>query len=50
MKALTKRGNLKDPREKARILMRYAGIFPDDIEEYAKKIIRKRKPKVNYSR
>lgn len=38
----------KITREK--LLMKYAGIFPNNIEEYAKKIIRKRKPKVNYSR
>lgn len=35
---------------KEKLLMKYAGIFPNDIEEVAKRIAKKRKLKINYSR
>jgi hypothetical protein len=46
----TSRGNLNDPKEKERILMQYGGIFKRAIPEFAKKVIKNKKQKTNYSR
>lgn len=40
-------GNL---REKRRLLAVYAGIFPDNIQEFASRFIKRNKPIKNYSR
>lgn len=45
-----RRGNLNDPEERARILRQYGGIFPDNIVEFAEKVIRREKKQINYSR
>lgn len=39
-----------EPREKSRILMQYAGIFPNNIKEYAEKIVPAQKRQRNYAR
>lgn len=45
-----KQNNLSNPVEKARILRKYAGIFPDNIVEFGNKVIKKMKSQKNYSR
>ena len=44
------RGNLSDPQEKARILRRYAGIFPNNIVEFGNRVIKKYAAQKNYSK
>lgn len=46
----TKRGNLNDPAEHERILMMYAGIFKNNIKDFAETLAKKNKPLKNYSR
>lgn len=50
MKTQTKRGSLYDPKERERLLMRYAGIFKNNISEYANKFIKRQKKLTNYSK
>ena len=45
-----KRGNLTDPLEKERILMTYAGIFKNQIKQFGETVVKKHRPKTNYSR
>ncbi len=45
-----KPARLSDPGEKLRILQMYAGIFPNNISEFANKVIRKYKVQKNTSR
>jgi len=45
-----KRGNLRDPREKERLLKQYAGIFKNDIVGFAERVTRKAKKQTNHSR
>jgi hypothetical protein len=47
---LIKRGNLSNPEEKARVLRRYAGIFPDNIREFGEKITPRLRKQKNYSK
>ena len=42
--------SLSDPREKSRVLAKYAGIFPNNISEFASKVVRKHKKRINYSK
>lgn len=42
--------DLNDPAEKERILMKYSGIFKNNIREFAEKIIKRQKKVKNYSR
>lgn len=46
----TKQGNLHDPKERNRLLMQYAGVFKNNITEYANTVIRKSKTQKNFSR
>lgn len=46
----TKPASLADPKEKARILMLYAGIFPNQINAFAKTIPRLKKQQKNFSK
>ena len=39
-----------NPKERARILMQYGGIFPNHIKAFAEKVIPKHKKLVNHSR
>ena len=41
---------LHNPAEKARILRQYAGIFPNNIQEYAEKFIPKQKARKDFTR
>lgn len=41
---------LDNPDEKARILRQYAGIFPNNISEFASKVLKKHKLSKNFSR
>jgi len=50
LKKQIKQGNLNDPQERERILMRYAGIFPNNIEEFASKFIPRNKKIKNHAR
>lgn len=45
-----KQGNLKDPKEKERLLMQYGGIFKRNIPEYAKRVIKAQSKLKNYAR
>ena len=45
-----KRGNLRDPREKERLLKQYAGIFKNDIVGFTERVVRKAKKQTNHSR
>jgi len=47
---LTKQGNLSNQEEKARILRRYAGIFPNNIKEFGEKITPRQRRHKNYSK
>jgi len=46
----TKHVRLSDEGEKKRVLMIYAGIFPNNIKEYADKIIKRQRIQKNFSR
>lgn len=39
-----------DPQEKARLLAQYAGIFPRNIQEFASKVVKRKKKVVNFAR
>lgn len=39
-----------DPQEKARLLAQYVGIFPRNIQEFASKIVKRKKKIQNFSR
>jgi len=45
-----RQGNLRDPREKERLLKQYAGIFKNDIVGFAERVTRKAKKQTNHSR
>lgn len=45
---LTKQRNYNSPKEKRRLLTTYAGIFPDNINDYAK-LLGTKKVKKDYS-
>lgn len=45
-----KPAKLSDPGEKLRVLQMYAGIFPNNISEFASKVIRRHKVQKNMSR
>jgi len=42
--------DLRDPREKERLLKQYAGIFKNDIVGFAERVTRKAKKQTNHSR
>lgn len=47
----TKPNSLNDPTERERLLMQYAGIFPNNIKEYGETIAKRiNKPRKNYAR
>lgn len=46
----TKPASLKDPREHMRLLMQYQGIFPNNIKEFAEKVIPLQKKRKNFAR
>jgi len=50
LKKQIKQGNFNDPLERERVLMRYAGIFPNNIEEFANKFIPRNKKIKNHAR
>lgn len=39
-----------DPQEKARLLAQYAGIFPRNIQEFAAKVVKRKKKIQNFAR
>lgn len=41
---------LTDPGEAARLLRQYAGIFPNNVKEFAEKVIPKFRRKTNFAR
>lgn len=50
VKATTKQGSLKEMSTKARLLRQYAGIFPDNIVEFASTILKRHKAQKNMAR
>lgn len=42
--------SLSTPGEMQRLLMRYGGIFPNNIKEYAEKYLKKNKAQKNFAR
>ena len=49
-KSINQGRNLNDSKERARILMQYAGIFPHAIKQFGETVVKKHKPQKNYSR
>ncbi len=47
---LIRQNNLNDPEERARILRKYAGIFPNNIKEFGETVIPRMKACKNFSR
>lgn len=45
-----KQNNLSDPDERARVLRKYAGIFPNNIVEYGNRVLKRHKAQKNYSK
>lgn len=46
----TKQNNLSNPTERSRLLRQYAGIFPNNITEFANSLKKLNRPKKNFSK